>query len=149
MPCSRPGRRLVAVEERALLGEYQSGAVALSLELRCGDGDRDADPVQEHVVRVDDASARDDVPVERLEGVFPAVRQHPSAALPSADAEVELELRLRTVEPACLGLRVGPGGEYPVGGGVVDALYDERAVLYGSFAHCVPAFGGSSSLSAR
>jgi hypothetical protein len=51
----------VAVKERALLGEDQSGAIALGRELRCGEGDRDADPVQEHVVRVDDASAQDDV----------------------------------------------------------------------------------------
>jgi hypothetical protein len=30
--------RSVAVKERALLGEDQSGAIALGLELRCGDG---------------------------------------------------------------------------------------------------------------
>jgi hypothetical protein len=40
-----PGRYLVAVKERALLGEDQSGAIALGLELGCGDGDRDTDPV--------------------------------------------------------------------------------------------------------
>src|SRR5215216_307832 len=124
MPCSR--RAGISWPSRnAPCSVNASRVPSPSLELHCGDGDRDADPVQEHVVRVDDASAQDDVPVERLEGVFPAVRQHPSAALPSADAEVELELRLRTVEPARLSLRVGPGGEYSLGGGVVDALHDE------------------------
>ena len=143
------GRYLVPVKERALLGEDESGAIALGVELNCGDGDRDADPVQEHLVRIDDALARDDVPEARLVGVFAAVGQDPPMALPSTDAEVELVIALRTVVPARLGLRVGPGGKCSVGGGIVDALDNETAVLYRSFAYRVPAFGGSSSLSAR
>src|SRR5215210_2677947 len=70
-----PVRRLVAVEERALLGVAESGAVALGPELRCREGDRDAGPVQEHVVGVDDALGRDDVLVDGLEAVFAAVRR--------------------------------------------------------------------------
>src|SRR6185436_10536450 len=85
-------RRLVAVEERALLGEDQAGAVALGRELRRGERDRDADPAEAHLVRVDDAPVLDDVVEDRLVGVLAAVGQRPAVALPSADAEVELQL---------------------------------------------------------
>src|SRR5919204_251270 len=77
------------------------------------------------------------------------VRQGALAALPSADTEIELELSLGAVEPARLRLGIRPGGEHPIGRGVVGALDDECGVLYGSVPHRVPSFGGSELLSAR
>jgi hypothetical protein len=122
----------------ALLGEDQSGAIALGLELRCGEGDRDADPVQEHFVRVDDALGRDDVLVDRLIGVGVAVWRGASAAFPPADAEVELQIRVGVDEPARLRLLIGPGRERSLGRCLVPALDDEGGVLHRSLTHRMP-----------
>jgi hypothetical protein len=150
LPCrARAGPAFVAVKERALLGEYQSGAIALGLELRCGDGDRDADPVQEHVVGVDDASGPGRCPGRAPGRCVPGP---PAASLGGAPIR-RRRSRARISPP-----NRRTGGPWPAGrtrrrilgrGGVVDALPDKCGVLYGSFAHRVPAFGGSSSLSAR
>jgi hypothetical protein len=42
-----PGGRLVAVEERALFGEDEAGAVALRSEIRCCQGDGDPGSVDD------------------------------------------------------------------------------------------------------
>jgi hypothetical protein len=134
----------MAVEERTLLGVDQAGvAVALGCELDRGQRDGDPRLVQEHVVGVDDALVRDDVPVERLIDVGVTIRRDAPAAFPPADAEIELKLYLGVYEPARLGLGIGPGRECPLRGRLVPALDDEGGVLYRSFAYRLPPFGPS------
>src|SRR5215208_3928332 len=80
-----PGRGLVAVEERTLLGEDHVGAtVAHRCELHRGQRDGDPRPVQEHLVGVDDALGRDDVVEERLIAVGAATRRGAAAPFPPA-----------------------------------------------------------------
>src|SRR5215217_2677152 len=139
-----PGRELVAVEERTLLGEDQAGAVvAHGSELHRRQRDRDPRLLQAHVVGVDDALGRNDVLVERLVAVGLAIRRGAPAAFPPADAEVELETCLGVDEPACLGLRIGPRRECTLGRHLVPALDDKGGVLHRSSAHRLPIFGSS------
>src|SRR5215204_3327759 len=81
--------------------------------------------------------------VERLIAVGAAIRRGAPAAFPSADAEVELEMRIGIDEPARLGLRIGPGRERSLGRRFVLALDDKGGVLHRSSAHRLPPFGSS------
>jgi len=78
-------------------------------------------PPKAHVVAVDDALVRHDVPIDGLQRVGGAVLHAALVALAAADAEVQVPVNLlpaRVVlaaEPPRLLLLLGEGGEHPRG----------------------------------
>ena len=79
-----------AVEERALLGEEETGAGFGGEELDGGQRDRHQAVVDEQVVGEDDPLVGDDVVVAAPEGVDGAARRTAAVHLAAADPEVEL-----------------------------------------------------------
>src|SRR5258708_2004646 len=60
---------VVAIEKRALLGEFELRTLAVSAKLDCRQRHRDALVVKVHVIAVDDALVRHDILIERAEGM--------------------------------------------------------------------------------
>src|SRR6185312_5657336 len=119
-----------AVEERALLGEGEPGAVAFRGELHRGHRHRGAGVVDVHLVRVDDPLVRDDVLVDGLVAVA-HVLDLALADLAAADAEVELQALVAAGPPALLLAGIGPRRVDALGRGVVAAVEGEGVMGHG------------------
>src|SRR5215212_3416267 len=118
-----------------MLGERQPRSLAVALELDRDQGNGAADLVDQQLVRVDDPLVRNDLPIDRAVVVYRALLGPTAGDLAPALPEVELVRSglpfLGAGEPAGLCGGVRPGGEHPLGRGVVAALDREGRVLDG------------------
>jgi hypothetical protein len=97
-----------AVEEAAVFGDGEAGALAVGEEFDGGDGDRDALAAHAHLVGVDDAVVLDDVLIDHVEGIAAAIGAIALGKFAAAFAEFKNLGVVARAEPALLDLGIGP-----------------------------------------